>query len=153
MRSLPPWRLQCSQRDRNKQENKWQSIHHTNDNSLTLENWCSGSFPFAFMHIFFLLFLFLWLCLFASFVPLFLTFSSFLFVKLVQLLSCVQLFATPWTAAHQASLSFTISWSRLNLVSTESMMPSNQWVGSSHQVAKAASGGHQELQLQHQSFQ
>ena len=29
----------------------------------------------------------------------------------VMLLSYVQLFATPWTAAHQASLSFTISWS------------------------------------------
>ena len=31
------------------------------------------------------------------------------FVAVVQLLSCVQLFVTPWTAAHQASLSFTIS--------------------------------------------
>ena len=43
---------------------------------------------------------------------------------LVQLLSCVQLFATPWTAAHQASLSFTISCSLLKLISMESMMPS-----------------------------
>ena len=33
----------------------------------------------------------------------------------VQLLSCVQLFATPWTVAHQASLSFTISRSLLKL--------------------------------------
>ena len=43
----------------------------------------------------------------------------------VQLLNHVWLFATPWTAAHQASLSFTISWSLLKLMSTESMMPSN----------------------------
>ena len=37
----------------------------------------------------------------------------------VQLLSCVQLFANPWTAAHQASLSFTISLSLLKLMSFE----------------------------------
>ena len=43
----------------------------------------------------------------------------------VQLLSCVQLFATPWTAACQASLSFTISWSLLKLTSVESVMPSH----------------------------
>ena len=47
---------------------------------------------------------------------------------LVQSLSCVQLFASPWTAAHQASLSFTISWSLLKLMSIESMMPSNHLV-------------------------
>ena len=35
------------------------------------------------------------------------------------------LFATPWTAAHQASLCFTISWSLLKLMSIESVMPSN----------------------------
>ena len=61
---------------------------------------------------------------------------------------------TPWTAAHQASLPFTISWNLLKLMSIESMMPSNRlilfllsplalnlawgqgvfhWVGSSHQ--------------------
>ena len=39
-----------------------------------------------------------------------LLFSISLYVLLVQLLSCVQLFATPWTAACQASLSFTVSW-------------------------------------------
>ena len=44
---------------------------------------------------------------------------------IVQLLSCVQLFANPWTAAHQASLSFPISQSLLKLMSTESVMPSN----------------------------
>ena len=46
-------------------------------------------------------------------------------VSLVQSLSRVRLFATPWTAAHQASLSFTIFWSLLKLMSIESVMPSN----------------------------
>ena len=35
---------------------------------------------------------------------------------------------TPWTAAHQVSLSFTISWSLLKLMSVESMMPSNHLI-------------------------
>ena len=43
-------------------------------------------------------------------------------VVVVQLLSCVQLFVTPWTTAHQASLSFTISQSLLKLMSIESVM-------------------------------
>ena len=43
----------------------------------------------------------------------------------VQLLCHVPLFATPWTAAHQAFLSFTISQSLLKLMSIESMRPSN----------------------------
>ena len=42
----------------------------------------------------------------------------------VQSLSCVWLFSTPWTAACQASLSFTNSWSLLKLMSIESVMPS-----------------------------
>ena len=46
----------------------------------------------------------------------------------VQLLSCVQLFATPWTAARQASLSITNSWSLLKLMSMESVMPSNHLI-------------------------
>ena len=46
----------------------------------------------------------------------------------VQSLSRVQLFATPWTAARQASLSITISQSLLKLMSTESVMPSNHLV-------------------------
>ena len=46
----------------------------------------------------------------------------------VQSLSCVRLFMTPWTAAHQASLSFTISWSLLKLMSIESVMPSNHLI-------------------------
>ena len=41
-----------------------------------------------------------------------------------QLLSRVLLFATPWTAARQASLSFATSWSLLKLMSTELVMPS-----------------------------
>ena len=90
-------------------------------------------------------------------------FSSF------QLLSHVRLFVTPWTAAPQASLSSTNSWSPPKLISIESMIPSNhlilcrlllftlnlfqhqglfKWVSSSHQVAKVL-----EFQLQHQSFQ
>ena len=43
----------------------------------------------------------------------------------VQLLSCVRLFVTPWTAAHQASLSITNSWSVFKLMSIESVMPSD----------------------------
>ena len=39
--------------------------------------------------------------------------------------SHVQLFAVPWTAACQVSLSFTVSWSLLKLISNESVMPSN----------------------------
>ena len=66
--------------------------------------------------------------------------------------------ATPWTAAYQASLSITISWSLLKIMSIELVMPSNhlilsspssafnlsqhqglfKWVSSSHQVAKVS---------------
>ena len=87
----------------------------------------------------------------------------------VQSLSCVWLFATPWIAAHQASLSITNSWSSLRLTSIESVMPSShlilcrpllllppippsirvffQWINSSHEVAKVL-----EPQPQHHSF-
>ena len=41
--------------------------------------------------------------------------------------SC-QLFVTPWTAAHQAFLCFTLSWSLLRLMSIESLMPSNHLI-------------------------
>ena len=75
----------------------------------------------------------------------------------VQSLSRVWLFATPWIAARQASLSITNSWSSPRLTSIESVMPSShlilchplfllppippsislfQWVSSSHEVAK-----------------
>ena len=46
----------------------------------------------------------------------------------VQLLSHVQLFATPWTAAQQASLSINNSWNLLKLMSIESVMPSNHLI-------------------------
>ena len=46
----------------------------------------------------------------------------------VQLLSRVRLFATPWTVAHQASLSITNSRSLLKLMSIESVMPSNHLI-------------------------
>ena len=54
--------------------------------------------------------------------PLNICFSS------VQLLSCVQLFANPWTAACQASLSITNSQSLLKLMSIELVMPSNHFI-------------------------
>ena len=85
----------------------------------------------------------------------------------VQLLSCVWLVGTPWTVAHQASLSITNSQSLLKLMFIELVMPSNhlilchpllllpsifnqglfQWVRSLHQVAKVL-----QFLLQHQSF-
>ena len=46
----------------------------------------------------------------------------------VQLLSCVRLFETPWTAAHQASLSITNSRSLFKLMSVELVMPSNHLI-------------------------
>ena len=46
----------------------------------------------------------------------------------VQSLSCVWLFVTSWTVAHQASLSSTISWSLLKLMSIEPMIPSNHLI-------------------------
>ena len=46
----------------------------------------------------------------------------------VQLLSHVRLFVSPWSAARQATLSFTISWSLLKLMTIESVMPSNHLI-------------------------
>ena len=54
--------------------------------------------------------------------------NRYFFVLVVQLLSPVRLFVTLWTAAHQASLSFTISWSLLKLICIESVMPSNHLI-------------------------
>ena len=51
-----------------------------------------------------------------------------LYFVVVQLFSYVWHFATPWTAAHQASLSFTISQRLLRLMSIESVMPSNHLI-------------------------
>ena len=49
-------------------------------------------------------------------------------VVFIQLLSHVQLFATPWIAAHQASTSVTISRSLLKLMSIKAVMPSNHLI-------------------------
>ena len=49
-------------------------------------------------------------------------------VVVVQSLSSVRLFGTPWTAALQASLYFTIFWNQLKFMSTELMMPSNHLI-------------------------
>ena len=49
-------------------------------------------------------------------------------IVVIHLLSCVRLFATPWTAACQASLPFTLSQSLLKLMSIESVMPSNHLI-------------------------
>ena len=60
--------------------------------------------------------------------------NSVLFIRstaqfsLVQLLSHVRLFMTPWTAAHLASLSITNSWGLLKLMSIQSVMPSNHLI-------------------------
>ena len=53
---------------------------------------------------------------------------TYFFLIVVQLLSRVWLSVTPWTAARQASLPFTISQSLLKLMSIESVMPSNHLV-------------------------
>ena len=68
-----------------------------------------------------------------------------------QYLSLVQLFATPWTAVRQASLSITNSHSLLKLMSLELMMPSNNLIlvvpFSSHFQSFPASGSFQMSQL------
>ena len=51
-----------------------------------------------------------------------------LVLVVVQVFSPIQLLVTPWTAAHQASWSFTVSWSLLKLMSIELMMPSNHLI-------------------------
>ena len=52
----------------------------------------------------------------------------FMIIVIVQSLSCVQLFATSWIVARQASLSFTISRSLLKFMSIVSVMPSNHLI-------------------------
>ena len=49
-------------------------------------------------------------------------------ISSVQSLSCVQLFATPWTAARQASLSITNCWRLLEFMSIKLVMPSNHLI-------------------------
>ena len=91
-------------------------------------------------------------------------------ISLVHTLSYIQLFATPWTATHQASLSIIISQSLLKLMSIESVMPSNHLnlccplllppsifpsirVFSNESVVRIQVAKVQEFQLQHQSLQ
>ena len=57
----------------------------------------------------------------------------------VQLLTCVRLFATPWNAACQASLSFIISQRWLKLISIESVMPSNHLCQQRHPLSSLLS--------------
>ena len=54
--------------------------------------------------------------------------SSFILLHVVQSLSCVRFLVNPWTAAHKASLSLTIFWSLLKLISIELAMPSNHLI-------------------------
>ena len=54
--------------------------------------------------------------------------SVYVLAAVVQLLSHFQVYGTPWTAARQASMSFTISWSLLKLMSFELMMLSNHLI-------------------------
>ena len=63
----------------------------------------------------------------------------------VQSLSCVRLFATPWTASCQASLSITNSGSSLKLMSIESVMPSNHLILSYHSPPSFSLPQHQDL--------
>ena len=49
-------------------------------------------------------------------------------VFIVQLLTCIQLFVTPWDIAHQAPLSSTISWRWLKFMPTELVMLSNHLI-------------------------
>ena len=56
------------------------------------------------------------------------SFSSLATVSSIQLLSCVRLFATPWTAARQASLSITKSQSLFKIMFIELVMPSNNFI-------------------------
>ena len=67
-------------------------------------------------------------CVFYPLLQVYYFLSSMKSLVAVQWLSCVQLFATLWTAAHQSSLSFTISQSLLKLMSIESVMPSNRLI-------------------------
>ena len=49
-------------------------------------------------------------------------------IVFVQLRNCIQLVATPWTTAYQASLPFTISWSLFKLMSIESVILSKHLI-------------------------
>ena len=104
-----------------------------------------------------------WLCTFLCSIILKSVWTLPTFTDVVYSLSKVWLFVTPWIAARQASLSLTVSWNLLKLMSFESVVQSNhlmfcchlhlpsltsvpdqhqglfQWIGSSHQVDTSAS--------------
>ena len=63
-----------------------------------------------------------------SFFLLFRTSNPLIVATVVQSLSRVWLFGTPWTIAHQASLSFTISWNLFKFMPIESLMVSNHLI-------------------------
>ena len=67
-------------------------------------------------------------CIAGEFLTIWATSEAVTFNQSVQSLSHVWLFATPWTAAHQPSLSITNSWSLLKLISIESVMPSSHLI-------------------------
>ena len=96
-----------------------------------------GRFIFFLKHFQYIIFTAFWPARFLlkSLVINFLVFSlSLILLRLpymfvvVQSLSHVQLFVTPWTVARQASLSITNSWSLLKLMSIELVMPSNHLI-------------------------
>ena len=60
--------------------------------------------------------------------------NRYISFAVVQSLSRVQLFQTPWTTARQDSLSITSSWRWLKLISTESVMPSNHLILCHHSL-------------------
>ena len=62
--------------------------------------------------------------IYISYIPYKLNFS----ISSAELLSCIWFFATPWSAARQASLSITNSWSPPKPMSIESVMPSNHLI-------------------------
>ena len=97
-----------------KEVHRWNlGLHQTGFRDISLEiskNFIKPSLPY------------LRFCVYLKWLLFFIGFSS------VQLLSHVRLSVTPWTAAHQASLSITNSWSLLKPMSVDSVMPSNHLI-------------------------
>ena len=95
----------------------------SNPGFLCLLHWQAGSLPLCHLRIPMLLVALLLPTVFTELLSCSLQFS---WVGLS--LSGVQLFATPWVTAHQASLSITNSWSSLKLMSIQSVMPSSHLI-------------------------